>query len=152
MRHGLVACLAAGAAGAFLTTASARADITVGATLPLTGPGAALGLPLRDEFQLWPAQIAGERLNVIILDDSGDPTQATRNAQKLTSESNVDVITGSSITPAALAVVRVAQETQTLHFAFSPVELPPGFCISSATFPLPWINSASFRAAVWPAP
>ena len=118
---------AAGMAGVLMTLAagSALADITVGATLPLTGPGAALGLPLRDEFQLWPAQIAGEKLNVIILDDAGDPTQATRNAQKLTSESNADVITGSSITPAALAVVRVAQESQTLHFAFSPVELPP---------------------------
>jgi branched-chain amino acid transport system substrate-binding protein len=114
-----------GAAAAVLVAAPAVADITVGATLPLTGPGAALGLPLRDAFQLWPAQIAGEKVNLIILDDAGDPTQATKNAQKLASEDKVDVLTGSAITPAALAVVRVAQETQTLQFAFSPVELPP---------------------------
>jgi len=120
------ASIVCAAAAAVLTLAprAALADITVGATMPLTGPGAALGLPLRDAFQLWPAQIAGERVNVIILDDGGDPTNATRNAQKLTTEDKADVLAGSSITPAALAVVRVAQETQTPHFAFSPVELP----------------------------
>ena len=43
-----------------LTVASpALADITVDIMLPLTGPAAGLGIPMRNYFELWPTSFAG---------------------------------------------------------------------------------------------
>ena len=55
------------AALAALAVASAHADITIGVTLPLTGPASGLGIPVKNGFSLWPQSIAGEKLNLIIL-------------------------------------------------------------------------------------
>ena len=40
--------------------APAAADLTVGVSLALTGPGSALGIPVKNGFDLWPAEIGGE--------------------------------------------------------------------------------------------
>ena len=48
----------------------AAADVTIGVTVSSTGSGAALGIPMRNSVQLWPAEIAGEKLNVVLLDDA----------------------------------------------------------------------------------
>ena len=61
----------------------ALADITIGVSLPLTGPASALGIPMKNGIALWPKKIAGEKLNVIILDDATDPTKGVQNAQAL---------------------------------------------------------------------
>lgn len=104
----------------------AQADINIGAVLPLTGATSALGIPSNNGFKLWPAEIAGEKVNVIILDDATDPTTAIRNARRLVTEENVDVLVGSVATPPALAMVDVATETQTPQLALSPVPVPAG--------------------------
>jgi len=91
----------------------AYADINIGVVLSLTGPAASLGLPENDTIKLWPAQIGDQKVNVIILNDNSDPTTATTSARKLVTESKVDVLIGSSVTPPSLAIVEVAGETQT---------------------------------------
>lgn len=91
----------------------ALADIKVGVVLSLTGPGASLGIPAKNTVAMWPKEIAGQKLNVIVLDDASDPTASTVAARKLTQEEQVDVLVGSSITPTSLAVMQVAGETQT---------------------------------------
>ncbi len=48
--------------------------------------------------------IAGVPLKVIVLDDGGDPTNATTNARRFVTESKADVIMGSSTTPPTVAV------------------------------------------------
>ncbi len=101
----------------------AWADLTVGVSLALTGPGSALGIPVKNGFELWPAEIGGEKVKLIILDDTGDPSQATRNARKFASEENVDVMLGSTQTPGGMALATVANETQTVHMAFAPIPL-----------------------------
>ena len=53
---------------------AAQADITIGVSVPLTGPTSALGIPCKNGITLWPTSIGGEKLNVIILDDATDPT------------------------------------------------------------------------------
>lgn len=113
------AALLAGAGSAF-------AQINVGVSLSLTGPGSALGIPTRGGLELWPTEIAGEKINMVIIDDTGDPSVATRNARKFTSEDKVDLLLGSNLTPGGIAVSTVAQETQTPHFVFAPIPLPPG--------------------------
>ena len=93
-----------------LTVAPAFADITIGVTIPTTGPGAALGIPLKNSVELWPAEIAGEKLKVIILDDAGDPSLATTNARRFANDEKADVLVGSALVPGAIAVAGVANE------------------------------------------
>lgn len=105
---------------------AAQADITIGVVLPLTGPANGLGIPVNNYVKLWPTSIAGEKLNVIVLDDASDPTKGVQNAKKLTSEDNVDVIVGSAVTSVAIAMAGVAAEAQTVQLMMSPANLPAG--------------------------
>ncbi|HEY8578376.1 MAG TPA: ABC transporter substrate-binding protein [Beijerinckiaceae bacterium] len=103
----------------------AQADITIGVSLSTTGPAAALGIPERNMVALWPTEIAGEKLKVIVLDDEGDPTKATTNARRFVTDDRADIIMGSSTTPPSNAIGAVALETGTPHFALGPVAIPP---------------------------
>ena len=106
--------------------AAAQADITIGVSIPLTGPTSALGIPSKAGIALWPTSIAGEKLNVIVLDDATDPTVAVKNARRFITEDKVDLIVGSAATPLAAAMSDVAAEGQTVQLMLSPVNLPPG--------------------------
>jgi len=117
----LVLALAAACAAA-----AAQADITIGVSIPLTGPTSALGIPSKNGIALWPTSIAGEKLNVIILDDATDPTVAVKNTRRFITEDKVDLIVGSAATPLAAAMSDVAAEGQTVQLMLSPVNLPPG--------------------------
>jgi len=98
---------------AALTASVAHAQIKVGVSISTTGPAASLGIPEKDTVSLFPAEIAGQKVQYIILDDASDATQAVKNARKLVSEDKVDLLIGSSITPTSLAMLEVAAETQT---------------------------------------
>lgn len=124
--HRTLAGLASALALTVALTGAAQADVTIGVTISTTGPGAALGIPIRNTITLWPAEIGGEKLNVIVLDDTGDPSMATTNARRLVTENRADVLIGSSLTPGGIAVAGVAFETETPHFAMAPVPLQPG--------------------------
>lgn len=103
-----------------------HAELTIGISLPLTGPASGLGIPSKNGLAFWPETIGGEKVRLIVMDDATDPTQANKNARKFTSEDKVDVIIGSVATPAAIAISSVAEETQTVQLSLSPVELPEG--------------------------
>jgi len=106
--------------------AGAQADVTIGVSVPLTGPTSALGIPSKNGISLWPTTIAGEKLNVIVLDDATDPTIGVKNARRFVTEDKVDLIVGSSATPIAIAMSDVAAEAQTVQLALSPIPLPEG--------------------------
>ncbi|MDO8300204.1 ABC transporter substrate-binding protein [Lacisediminimonas sp.] len=93
--------------------ASALADVNVGVSLSLTGPAASLGIPEKNTVALLPTTIGGQKVNYIILDDESDTTKAVKNTKKLISEDKVDVIIGSTITPASLAMVDSVAEGKT---------------------------------------
>ena len=97
---------------AFAATA-AHAEIKVGVVLSATGPAASLGIPEKNTIALLPTTIGGEKVSYIVLDDASDTTTAVKNARKLTVEDKVDVIIGSTTSPASLAMVDVAAETKT---------------------------------------
>jgi branched-chain amino acid transport system substrate-binding protein len=134
----LLKSLLAGAA-ALCAAGSALADITIGVSLPLTGPASGLGLPMQNEFKLWPATLAGEKVNLIILDDATDPTKGVQNAKRFVTQDNVDVIIGSAATPVAIPIADVAAESGTVQLAASPAPLPPGK--DHWTFRLPQSNA-----------
>jgi branched-chain amino acid transport system substrate-binding protein len=130
-----------------LTVATiARADITVGVSLPLTGPASGLGIPMNNGFKLWPQTIAGQKVNLIILDDATDPTKGVQNARKFVTEEKVDLIAGSGATPVAIAMADVAAESKTLQFALSPMPLPAGR--DRWTFRMPPSNGVMANAIV----
>lgn len=104
--------LCAGALAMALPLA-ASAQIKVGVTVSATGPAASLGIPERNTVALLPTQIGGEAVEYIVLDDATDTTQAVKNIRKFTSDDGVDVVLGTSITPASLAMSDVAAETGT---------------------------------------
>ena len=104
---------ALGAAIAFTLAVPAQADITVGITVSTTGPAASLGIPQKNTAELLPATIGGEKVKWVLLDDASDTTKAVTNAKKLVSEDKVDVIVGSSTTPASLAMREVAADSGT---------------------------------------
>jgi branched-chain amino acid transport system substrate-binding protein len=113
------------AAAALLTTASAWADVNIGVTLSLTGPASGLGIPVGNQFKLWPQTIAGEKVNLIILDDASDPGKGVSNARRFVTDDKVDMILGGSITTVSAAVAPVAAEAKTPQIAISPVGVPP---------------------------
>ncbi|HJV28665.1 MAG TPA: ABC transporter substrate-binding protein [Aromatoleum sp.] len=102
---------------------SAWADITIGVSLSATGPGASLGIPEKNVFALLPTQIGSEKVNYVVLDDATDPSVATKNARKLVTEDKVDVLIGSSTTPATVAIAEVANESTTPQVTMSPAAL-----------------------------
>jgi len=109
-----------------LLAGAAQADITIGISLPLTGPASGLGIPMNNYIKLWPTEIAGEKLKVIVLDDATDPTKGVSNAKKFVTEDKVDIIMGSAATPVAIAMADTAAESGTPQFMFSPAVLPTG--------------------------
>jgi branched-chain amino acid transport system substrate-binding protein len=62
---------------------------------------------------LWPKEIAGQKVDYIILDDGTDVTNAVRNTRKLIDEEKVDAIVGPVTTPNALAMLDLAAESGT---------------------------------------
>src|ERR1043166_4662141 len=101
-------------AATFALAGYARADINIGVTLSATGPGASLGIPEKNTFELLGSStLGGQKLNFIVLDDKSDTTEAVKNTRKLIAENAVDVVIGSTITPNSLAMVEVAAEAET---------------------------------------
>lgn len=114
------------AASALAASGAALADITIGVIAPMTGAASGLGIPAGNQAKLWPKTIAGEKLNVIVMDDATDPNQGVTHAKRFVTNDKVDVIMGSVATPVAAAVAQVAEEAATPQIAWSPVAVPAG--------------------------
>jgi branched-chain amino acid transport system substrate-binding protein len=89
------------------------ADVKIGVTVSATGPAASLGIPEKNTVALLPKEVAGQKVEYIVLDDATDSTQAVKNARKLTSEDHVDALVGSTVVPNSLAMIDIAAETHT---------------------------------------
>jgi branched-chain amino acid transport system substrate-binding protein len=134
------------AAAASLACGTALADITIGVILPLTGPASGLGIPAKNQIALWPSSVAGEKLNVIVLDDATDPTNGVKNARRFITEDKVDLIVGSVATPVGVAIADVALETKTPQLALTPIGLPAGK--DGYSFRMPQSNGVMATAVV----
>src|SRR5207245_4133401 len=112
-------------------------EITIGITITTTGPAAALGIPERNSLDFVPKEIAGIPLKVTVLDDGGDPTNATTNARRFVTEQKADVIMGSSTTPPTIAVSNVANEAGIPHLSLAPFPVTPERTKWSVVMPQP---------------
>ena len=106
--------------------APALADVNIGVSLALTGPGSGLGIPMQNQFKLFPKTIAGEKINLIILDDATDPGKGVNNARRFVTEDKVDLVIGSCITTTSAAMAPVLFEAKTVQLSAAPVGVPPG--------------------------
>src|SRR6201997_4758894 len=138
MKRAFLSAAALAAALALPGAASAQTnEITIGITISTTGPAAALGIPERNALEFVPKEIGGVPLKVIVLDDGGDPTNATTNARRFVTESKADVIMGSSTTPPTIAVSNVANEAGIPHLALAPFPVTPDRAKWSVVLPQP---------------
>jgi branched-chain amino acid transport system substrate-binding protein len=112
-------------------------EITIGISLSTTGPAAALGIPERNALEFVPKEIGGVPLKLIVLDDGGDPTNATTNARRFITESKADVILGSSTSPPTIAISNVANEAGIPHIALAPFPITPERAKWSIDMPQP---------------
>ena len=115
-------------AAAVAVTCAHAADLKVGVSSSLSGPLSALGIPYEKGIRAALAhrpEVAGRKVQVIVLDDASDPTTAARNARKLIGEDKVDVLIGTSGVPGSLAMASVAREMQVPLISPTPFNLPP---------------------------
>jgi branched-chain amino acid transport system substrate-binding protein len=129
--------------GTGLALNAMAADLKIGFISSMSGPVSALGIPYAKGVQAAIAlqpEVAGRKVQLILLDDASDPSTAARNARKLVTEDKVDLLIGTSGVPGAMAIAAVARETKTPLISPTPVNVPPddgGWTVTvSQPFPL----------------
>ncbi|CAM5335198.1 ABC transporter substrate-binding protein [Eoetvoesiella caeni] len=102
------------------------ADLTIGVILPLSGPIAAQGISTTKGIKAgieYQDTVKGHKIKMIQLDDASNPSLSTRNAHKLISQDNVDVLIGTGGVPGAMAMATVSRESKTPMVSFTPIGL-----------------------------
>lgn len=98
--------------------AESTAPIKVGFMLPATGTYANLGNMIENGFKLYVneqgGKLGGRDVEYFKVDDESDPAKATDNVNKLIKRDHVDVLVGTVHSGVALAMAKVARETNTL--------------------------------------
>ncbi len=123
MRTRLLVTVAA--LGALAASGTAQAQIKLGAILSISGPGAAMGVGYKGAFDLFPTEIAGQKVEYIIRDDATDASTGYTIAQKMISEDHVDAIIGPSLTATDAAVAPLANQAKVPMLAMAPYEYDP---------------------------
>lgn len=110
--------LAALAAAALATSAHAADRVKVGFISTMSGPNAALGIDIRDAFQLAVkmngGKLGGIPAEVIVVDDQFNPDTGKQAADRLIKRDRVDFLTGIVFSNILLAAVPPAIEAKTI--------------------------------------
>jgi branched-chain amino acid transport system substrate-binding protein len=132
-----------------LLAGAAMAQIKVGITMSATGPAASLGIPQKNTVSLLPKEVAGQKIEYIVLDDASDTTTAVKNTRKFIDEDKVDLVIGSSITPNSLAMIDVVSEKETpmISMAASTLIVDPVDAKRAWVFKTPQ-NDAQMASAI----
>jgi ABC-type branched-subunit amino acid transport system substrate-binding protein len=110
----LIVAAAALAAGGF-SPALAQDTYVVGITAALTGPPASTYAPAVDALRIYidrvnaAGGINGKKVNLIIQDDSAEPSKAAANAKKLLTQDNVVLLLDASLSSTYAPVVAEAK-------------------------------------------
>lgn len=93
--------------------AGALAEIKIGSTLSQTGPASFLGDPEAKTLEMLVEEvnaaggINGEKIDLIMYDDGGDPNKAQTFVQRLVEDDEVVAVIGGSTTGATMAAIPV---------------------------------------------
>lgn len=131
---GSAGLLTAGTALRFPTPAIAQgAPLKVGFMLPYSGTFAKLGKFIDDGFRLYVEQnggsLGGRRIEYVQVDDESKPESGTDNMNRLVGREKVDVVVGTVHSGVAMAMVKVARDTNTMLII-------PNAGVNEATGPL----------------
>ena len=114
----LAAALAAAALMAAGASAQAQNKVKVGFMLPYTGTYTALGNAIENGFKLYVQEqggkLGGREVEYYKVDDESEPSKAVDNINKLIKRDNVDVVVGTVHSGVAMAMAKVAKDTNTL--------------------------------------
>jgi branched-chain amino acid transport system substrate-binding protein len=114
LMRSLIVVAAALVAGAF-SPALAQDAYVVGITAALTGPPASTYAPAVDALRIYidrvnaAGGINGKKVNLIIQDDSAEPSKAAANAKKLLTQDNVVLLLDASLSSTYAPVVAEAK-------------------------------------------
>src|SRR5215470_16855 len=120
MRKNIAAALVVASLG----VGTAHAEITVGFVTSQSGPGSSIGVLYDRGMKAaleYASSVGEEKVKLIQLDDSSDPSTATRNARKLVEENKVDLMIGTATAASTSAMVAVANELKVPFIAISPI-------------------------------
>jgi branched-chain amino acid transport system substrate-binding protein len=98
--------------------AAASAEIRLGATLAVTGPGAFLGDPEAKTLEMLVEElnaaggIDGEEIALTLYDDGGDPNKARTFATRLVEDDEVAAIIGGTTTGTTMAIIPVVEDAE----------------------------------------
>jgi branched-chain amino acid transport system substrate-binding protein len=98
--------------------AAASAEIRLGATLAVTGPGAFLGDPEAKTLEMLVEElnaaggIDGEEIALTLYDDGGDPNKARTFATRLVEDDEVVAIIGGTTTGTTMAIIPVVEDAE----------------------------------------
>jgi branched-chain amino acid transport system substrate-binding protein len=118
-RHPFAAAVALGA----LVQASAVAaeDLTIGMITTLSGPGAGLGIDIRDGFNLAVEHLGGKfggfDAKVVEVDDQQKPDVAVQLTERLLSRDGADIITGTVWSNLALAMLPAVARADKIYIS-----------------------------------
>jgi branched-chain amino acid transport system substrate-binding protein len=96
----------------------ASADIKIGATISETGPASFLGDPEAKTLKLLVEEINaaggvnGEKLELVIYDDGGDPNKARTFATRLVEDDEVVAVIGGTTTGTSMAIIPVFEDAE----------------------------------------
>ncbi|GGW42195.1 ABC transporter substrate-binding protein [Gemmobacter lanyuensis] len=97
---------------------AAMADIKIGATVSATGPASFLGDPEAKTLEMLVEElnaaggINGEKVELVLYDDGGDPNKARTFATRLVEDDEVVAIIGGSTTGTTMSIISVAEDAE----------------------------------------
>ena len=110
---------AALAVSALSATAQSTEPVKIGLLSTLSGPGAGLGIDIRDGFQLaiklGGGKLGGRPAEVIIADDQASPDVGRQTADRLVKRDKVDFMTGVVFSNVMLAVGAPTLQSKTFY-------------------------------------
>ena len=111
----------AAAATALSTAAQTAEPVKIGLLSTLSGPGAGLGVDIRDGFQLAlklsGGKLGGRAAEVVIADDQASPDVGRQTADRLIKRDKVDFLTGIVFSNVMLAVGAPTFQSKTFYIS-----------------------------------
>lgn len=148
MTGGLAALVAAAA----LAASPAMADtLRIGMLTTLSGPGAALGVEIRDGFALalkrLDGRLGGAEVEIVEADDQLRPDVAVQLASRMIERDEVQILTGTVFSNLAMAIAPIAFRNETFYLSpnAGPSQLAGAQC-SPYFFNVAWQNDNSHEA------
>ncbi|GAB4213153.1 MAG: ABC transporter substrate-binding protein [Rhodoferax sp.] len=130
---------------AAMGSAHAAASLKVGMLSTLSGPGAALGVDIRDGFNLAlkhsGGKLGGLPAEVVVADDQGKPDAGRQAAERLLKQDKVDFMTGVVFSNVMLAVGKPIFDSRTYYISANagPSQLAGAQC-NPYFFNVAWQN------------